>query len=166
MKTIILTGMMGSGKSTSGKLLANKLNFNFIDIDKFIEECENLSISKIFDLKGEKYFRQIEKESIQKIFQPQNQVISLGGGAFENKDTRDFLLKNSNVIYLKTSPEIIFQRIKNNNERPLLCNNMSVKKIIEILSQREQNYETAQHTIITDNKTPDEIIKEITGVLK
>ena len=90
----------------------------------------------------------------------------MGGGAFENKDTRDFLLKNSNVIYLKTSPEIIFQRIKNNNERPLLCNNMSVKKIIEILSQREQNYETAQHTIITDNKTPDEIIKEITGVLK
>lgn len=165
MKTIVLTGMMGSGKTTVGKFLADKLNFEFIDIDKFIEEKENLTISDIFKFKGESYFRQLEKETIQTVFNPRNQVISLGGGAFENRETRDFLLKNSCIIYLKTSPENIFQRIKNNNERPLLCDNMSVEKITEIISKRKTNYETAPNIIITDNKTPDEIIKEITGVL-
>lgn len=165
MKTIVLTGMMGSGKSTIGKLLADKLNLEFVDIDTFIEKKENITISEIFKLKGENYFRQVEKETIQTIFKSQNLVISLGGGAFENDETRKFLIKNSCVLYLKTSPEIIFQRIKNNNERPLLCGNISVEKITEILSKREKNYETASNIITTDNKTPKKIIKEITGVL-
>jgi shikimate kinase len=167
MKTIILTGMMGAGKSTIAKILAEKLNIKSIDIDSLIEQNEGEKISEIFSNKGEKYFREIEKDTIENIFtsEVENLVISLGGGAFENKETREILLKKANVIYLQTSPKIIFERIKSNTERPLLCGNMSIEKISEILEKREKNYQTATYKITTDNKTPDQIAEEIIGVL-
>ena len=165
MKTIILTGMMGAGKTTVAKILAKKLNIKSIDIDSLIEQNEGEKISEIFSEKGEEYFRKIEKNTIDNIFTRENLVISLGGGALENNETREFLLTNSNVIYLQTSPEIIFERIKSNTERPLLCGNMSVEKISEILEKREKNYQTATYKITTDNKTPDQIAEEIIGVL-
>lgn len=167
MKTIILTGMMGAGKTTVAKVLAEKLNIKSIDIDTLIEQNEGEKISEIFSNKGEKYFREIEQCTINKIFTstPENLVISLGGGALENSKTREFLLNNSTVIYLKTSPEIIYERIKNNTSRPLLCGNMSVEKITEILEKREANYQSATITITTDNKTPEKIADEIIGVL-
>ena len=165
MKTIILTGMMGAGKTTVAKILAEKLNIKSIDIDSLIEQNEGEKISEIFSKKGEEYFRKIEKNTIDNIFTRENLVISLGGGALENNETREFLLTNSTVIYLQTSPEIIFERIKSNTERPLLCGNMSVEKISEILEKREKNYQTATYKITTDNKTPDQIAEEIIGVL-
>ena len=165
MKTITLTGMMGAGKSTIAKILAKKLNIKPIDIDSLIEQNEGEKISEIFSKKGEKYFREIEKNTIDNIFTCENLIISLGGGALENNETREFLLTNSNVIYLQTSPEIIFERIKSNTERPLLCGNMSIEKISEILEKREKNYQTATYKITTDNKTPDQIAEEIIGVL-
>ena len=165
MKTITLTGMMGAGKSTIAKILAKKLNIKPIDIDSLIEQNEGEKISEIFSKKGEEYFRKIEKNTIDNIFTRENLVISLGGGALENNETREFLLTNSTVIYLQTSPEIIFERIKSNTERPLLCGNMSVEKISEILEKREKNYQTATYKITTDNKTPDQIAEEIIGVL-
>ena len=165
MKTIILTGMMGAGKTTIAKLLAEKLNIKAIDIDSLIEQNEREKIAEIFSNKGEEYFRKIEKETIKNIFTPENLIISLGGGALENQETRNILLNNSTVIYLQTSPEIIFERIKSNTERPLLCGNMSVEKISEILEKRIKNYQSATYTITTDNKTPTQIAKEIIGVL-
>ena len=166
MKTIILTGMMGAGKTTIAHILGEKLNIKSIDIDTLIEQNEGEKISEIFSNKGEEYFRKIEKETIRNIFtpDPENLVISLGGGALENPETREFLLNNSTVIYLKTSPKIIYERIKNNTSRPLLCDNMSVEKITEILEKREANYQSATITITTDNKTPNQIAEEIIGV--
>ena len=167
MKSIILTGMMGAGKTTIAHILGKKLNIKSIDIDTLIEQNEGEKISEIFSNKGEEYFRKIEKETIRNIFipKPENLVISLGGGALENPETREFLLDNSTVIYLKTSPKIIYERIKNNTSRPLLCDNMSVEKITEILEKREANYQSATITITTDNKTPNQIAEEIIGVL-
>lgn len=167
MKTIILTGMMGAGKTTIAHILGEKLNIKSIDIDTLIEQNEGEKISEIFSNKGEEFFRKIEKETIRNIFtpDPENLVISLGGGALENPETREFLLNNSTVIYLKTSPKIIYERIKNNTSRPLLCDNMSVEKITEILEKREANYQSATITITTDNKTPNQIAEEIIGVL-
>ncbi|MBO5100445.1 shikimate kinase [bacterium] len=167
MKTIILTGMMGAGKTTIAHILGEKLNIKSIDIDTLIEQNEGEKISEIFSNKGEEFFRKIEKETIRNIFtpNPENLVISLGGGALENPETREFLLNNSTVIYLKTSPKIIYERIKNNTSRPLLCDNMSVEKITEILEKREANYQSATITITTDNKTPNQIAEEIIGVL-
>lgn len=165
MKTIILIGMMGSGKTTVGKLLGEKLNINHFDIDSLIESQNKKTIAEIFSTYGEEYFRELEKQAIKNIFNPQNQILSLGGGSFENKETQNLLINNSTIIYLKTSPSIIFDRIKNNTQRPLLKNNMNIEKISEIIKTRQSNYELANHTILTDNKNPIQISEEILGVL-
>lgn len=166
MKTIILIGMMGSGKTTVGKFLAEKLNMVFIDTDNLIEQNENMTISEIFSTKGETYFRVLEKNIIKNTFKSFGMVISLGGGAYEDIQTRKFLSENTTVIYLKTEAETIFQRIKNDNTRPLLCDNMSVETIRNIVEKRKQNYESASLIITTDNRNPKFIAEEITGALK
>lgn len=165
MKTIVLIGMMGSGKTTIGKLLGTKLNLKNIDIDILIEQNEKRTISDIFQNNGEKYFRNLEKETIQSVFEDKNLVISLGGGAFEDQVTQELLLKNSTIIYLKTSPQIILERIKNNTNRPLLKNQMTIEKIQSIISKRQKNYELANITILTDNKNPNKIVEEILGAI-
>lgn len=165
MKTIVLIGMMGSGKTTIGKLLGEKLTLRSIDIDVIIEHNEKRTISEIFQNEGEKYFRNIERETIKKNFTNKDLIISLGGGAFEDQLTQELLLKNSTVIYLKTSPNVILERIKNNTNRPLLKNQMTVEKIRSIILQRQKNYELANITILTDNKNTDKIVEEILGVI-
>lgn len=165
MKTITLTGMMGSGKSTVAKELSKKLNCELVEIDSHIEEREKLTISEIFAKYGEDYFRNLETQTILTLTKPENQIIALGGGAFENEGTRDFLLENTLVIYLKTTSDTIFERIKNDTSRPLLNNKMTTEKIEEIINKRQNNYEKATITITTDNKTIKEIITEIMGVL-
>lgn len=165
MKTIVLIGMMGSGKTTIGKLLGEKLTLRSIDIDVIIEQNEKRTVSEIFQNKGEKYFRNIERETIKKNFTNKDLIISLGGGAFEDQLTQELLLKNSTVIYLKTSPNVILERIKNNTNRPLLKNQMTVEKIQSIILQRQKNYELANITILTDNKNTDKIVEEILGVI-
>lgn len=165
MKTIILIGMMGSGKTTIGKILGEKLNIESFDIDSIIEAQTNKSVSEIFSSYGEIYFRELEKNTIKEIFKPDNKIISLGGGAFENNETRNLLLNNSTIIYLKTSPITIYERIKNDTKRPLLKNKMSIKKITELINLRQKNYELANLHISTDNKRPNTIINEILGAL-
>lgn len=165
MKTIVLIGMMGSGKTTIGKLLGEKLTLRSIDIDVIIEQNEKRTISEIFQNEGEKYFRNIERETIKKNFTNKDLIISLGGGAFEDQLTQELLLKNSTVIYLKTSPNVILERIKNNTNRPLLKNQMTVEKIQSIILQRQKNYELANITILTNNKNTDKIVEEILGVI-
>lgn len=165
MKTIVLIGMMGSGKTTIGKLLGEKLTLRSIDIDVIIEQNEKRTVSEIFQNEGEKYFRNIERETIKKNFTNKDLIISLGGGAFEDQLTQELLLKNSTVIYLKTSPNVILERIKNNTNRPLLKNQMTVEKIQSIILQRQKNYELANITILTDNKNTDKIVDEILGVI-
>lgn len=165
MKTIVLIGMMGSGKTTIGKLLGEKLTLRSIDIDVIIEQNEKRTVSEIFQNEGEKYFRNIERETIKKNFTNKDLIISLGGGAFEDQLTQGLLLKNSTVIYLKTSPNVILERIKHNTNRPLLKNQMTVEKIQSIILQRQKNYELANITILTDNKNTDKIVEEILGVI-
>lgn len=165
MKTIVLIGMMGSGKTTIGKLLGEKLTLRSIDIDVIIEQNEKRTVSEIFQNEGEKYFRNIERETIKENFTNKDLIISLGGGAFEDQLTQELLLKNSTVIYLKTSPNVILERIKNNTNRPLLKNQMTVGKIQSIILQRQKNYELANITILTDNKNTDKIVEEILGVI-
>lgn len=113
MRKITLIGMMGSGKTTIGKILSEQTGISAIDLDNFIENKENKSISEIFKTKGEQYFRTVEANTIKELTQTtSSQILSLGGGAFENEQTRELLLKNSTVIYLETTPEEIFKRIK------------------------------------------------------
>ena len=166
MKTIVLTGMMGSGKSTIAKILEEKLQIEAIDIDSYIEKSQEKTISEIFEQEGEDFFRNLEVNTIKALFKPKNLILSLGGGAFENEETRNYLLKNSNVFYLETSANIIFDRIKSDTTRPLLCNKMSIEKITEIINLRKNNYQSAKYKITTDKKTPAQIAEYIIGVIE
>lgn len=167
MRKITLIGMMGSGKTTIGKILSEQTGFSAIDIDNLIEQQEKSCISEIFNTKGEQYFRTVEANTIKELTQTtSSQILSLGGGAFENEQTRELLLKNSTVIYLETTPEEIFRRIQKTNNRPLLKNNMTIEKISEIIAKRKNNYNLAHQKILTDGKTPSKIAEEILGALE
>ena len=166
-KNIVLVGMSGCGKTTVGKELTTVLKgYSFIDIDEEIEKETSKKISEIFSEYGEKYFRKSEKDMIQKqLCNDYKTVISIGGGAFEDEETRNNILSNCIVIYLKASEKTIFNRIKNTVNRPLLSD-MSVEKINQIMSVRIANYEKAHIKIDTDNKTLYNIVKEIKECLK
>lgn len=165
MKTITLTGMMGSGKTSAGRLLSKLTGAELFEPDVLIEQRENCSINEIFENKGEKYFRNLECEIILNNIKPENQIAALGGGAFENEIIRKFLLKNTCVFYLKTSPEVIYERIKTDLTRPLLKNKMTIETISGILNKRVKNYECSHYTIVTDNKSLDDITAEIKGII-
>lgn len=165
-KNIALIGMMGCGKTTVAKEL-NKFipEYKLIDIDSLIEKNSDKKISEIFLKFGENHFRVLEADRIKKVFSEENQIVSLGGGAFESQANRLTIKENSIVFYLKASADVIFERIKNEFHRPLLQKNCSPKRIEEILTKREKNYLKADYCLNTDYKTPEKIAREIMGIL-
>lgn len=155
---------MGAGKSTVGKVLAEVLSWNFIDIDEEIVNQEKMSINDIFAQKSETYFRELETQVISKICKTKNAVISLGGGAFEKGLNRDILLENATVIYLYADEETLYERIKTDSSRPLLKCDDPRGKLKELLEKREPNYLKAHHKIDTSNGV-DTTVKNIVGLV-
>ena len=119
-ENLVFLGMMGSGKSSIGSLVAKKLRLDFIDIDKEIEKELGLSVSKIFEIKGEDYFRRFEENITLKLLKINSTVVSLGGGAFVNKVIRKEVLKNHISFWLNWNDEILINRIKNSKKDLLL----------------------------------------------
>ena len=160
-KNLVLIGMMGSGKSTIGYLLAKKLKYFFIDIDKNIEKNEETTISNIFKEKGEKYFRDIEEKiTLDVLKKKSNCVISLGGGAFINKNIQELVLKKNISFWLKWKNSTIIKRLKNANKRPLL-KEMNHKQIVNLNTERSKLYSKANYILECDNLNKNEIIKKI-----
>ena len=160
-----LIGMMGSGKSSVGKLLANKLQFSIIDIDKEIEKDEKLSIKEIFEKKGENYFREIESKYL--LRKRKLTVVSCGGGIVLNKRNREFLRTSGYTIYLKSSIPTLEKRLLNENSRPLLDNDGLKETLITIYNKRKRLYTSAANTtIITDRKSVKEVCELIIKKLK
>ena len=121
-ENLVFLGMMGSGKSSIGSLIAKRLKLNFIDIDKEIEKELGTSIKKIFKTKGENYFRKFEEKITLKRLKLNSVVISLGGGAFTNKNIRNEVLKDNLSFWLNWDENILLNRIKNSKKRPLAFN--------------------------------------------
>ena len=159
-KNLVFLGMMGSGKSSIGSLIAKKLLLNFIDIDNVIENELGLSIKKIFETKGENYFRKFEEQTTLKKLKLSSTVISLGGGAFSNKEIRKEVIKNHISFWLNWSDDILLNRIKNSKKRPLAFNS-SENEIIDLIKKRSNIYSKALYKIECDNLTKNEIVKEI-----
>ena len=159
---ITLIGMMGSGKTTVGKELEKQLSgFTLYDTDNEIERVEGCSIPEIFKKFGEAYFREKETAAIRELMKKDNIILSTGGGVFETPENRQLLLEKSVVIYLKASPDVIFDRIKHETHRPLLGSAFTPEKISVIIEKRRVNYELAKFTIDTDMKSPYNIVTEI-----
>ncbi len=168
---VYLTGFMGSGKSTIGSILANALGWQFIDLDKVIEEKEGRYISEIFEEHGEQYFRESETKSLIEISKKQNAVISLGGGALISETNLKIAKESGILIYLKMSPESAYKRLKFKKDRPLLnkigINNINktefLENVLRMMEKRERYYEQADYSVDTDKYsiglTVDEIAK-------
>ncbi|MCL4478151.1 MAG: shikimate kinase [Deltaproteobacteria bacterium] len=161
MEHIILVGMMGSGKTTIGNLVAKKSGRNFMDTDTIIEQEDAMSISDIMVLRGESYFRALERRIILSIGVTKPFVISTGGGAVMDYDIFNFLKKLGKVVYLKASPETLYRRVANTENRPLLRNGDRLLTIRKLLQEREGRYLESDIVIETDNRSHDEIADEI-----
>jgi len=160
-KNIVLIGFMGTGKTTVGKILAKKLGMNFVDVDELIEKTAGLKISAVFAKLGEAYFRDIETEIIKSITKDSSQVIATGGGAVLRDENLNALKSNGVVFCLTASEELIFDRIKDNNERPLLQVENPKEKIRELLAKRMPRYMMADFIINTDGLTQEEVSEKI-----
>ena len=162
-ENLIFLGMMGSGKSSIGSLVAKKLQLNFIDIDNEIETELGLSIKKIFESKGENYFRKFEEKITLKKLKLKPVVISLGGGAFTNRNIRKEVIKNHLSFWLNWSDKILVNRIKNSKKRPLVSN-ASENEIIDLIKKRSNIYSKALYKIECDSLTKKEIVKKILNI--
>ena len=160
-KNLVLTGMMGVGKSTVGKNLAQKLSYNFVDIDRTIESREGSTINLIFKNKSESYFRKLENEiSIEKL-KKKNTVISLGGGAFLNKSIRREIKNTSVSFWLDVDVSELIKRLKKTKKRPLLYNKNLNVTVNKIYLERKKTYSEADFRIKCNFLGPDKIVDKI-----
>ncbi len=161
-KNLVLTGMMGVGKSTIGKSLSIKLKMNLFDVDKIIENEENMAIDEIFKIKGEQYFRKIEKQISLVELNRENSVIALGGGAFIDDQIRGKVLKKCTSFWLDLSVDNLTKRLSNSYERPLLKKDNLKEELNNILDKRKKKYSLANFRIDCNNVKKVEIINKIT----
>ena len=155
--------MMGSGKTTIGENLSYRLKMKFADTDDNIEKKLSLTISEIFEKKGEKFFREIEEEEVLKIIKKSGFVISLGGGAFMNETIRESVKRNSISVWLDVKGNMLQQRTTMNKKRPLL-KNINKQDFLKLYEERKKIYSLADYRIDCTSKKKEEIIKEIVKI--
>ena len=157
---IVLIGVPGAGKSTVGKLLAEKLNLDFVDTDLVIEKQAGKSISDIFVQDGEPVFRALEKQVVADAISNANCVVSVGGGALMDVDTRQ-IVKGQECVWLQAGLSQAVDRVGMNKNRPLLLGNVR-GQLADLMAAREPLYiECAKHVVDTNNMTADQVVQEI-----
>lgn len=160
---LILTGFMGTGKTSLGKLLAEKLGRSFIDLDQKIEQDTGLTIPQIFEMYGEKYFRELEKKAVEEVSQRRNLVIATGGGTVKDEENIHMLKSSGTIICLTTEPEEIFRRTERRGERPVLDESAEdrLATIKKLLAERQKFYAQADYTVDTTDWSPLQIMNDI-----
>ncbi len=159
-KNLVFLGMMGSGKSSIGAMVSKKLNIPFIDIDNLIEEHTGMTVSEIFEVNGEDYFRDLEEKITIKSLKHKNVVVSLGGGGFINDKIRKDILTNHFSFWLSWDESILIKRIKNSKKRPLAFQ-ATDQDIKQLIKKRTRIYSKAQFKINCDKLTKIEIVNKI-----
>lgn len=162
MKNIFLIGFMGTGKSTVAACLSNDYGMEIVEMDQMIVEKEGMSIPDIFAQKGESHFRDAETNILIEIQSKENAVVSCGGGVVLREKNVEEMKKSGKIVLLNAKPETILERVKDDDNRPLLQGNMNVEYIRNMMEQRRPKYESVADFIIqTDGKAIDVICKEI-----
>lgn len=159
---LVLIGFMGTGKTSLGKILAEKLGCAFVDLDQKIEQDAGLTIPQIFELHGEKYFRELEKKVVAEISQRHGLVIATGGGTVTDEENWRLLKNSGMIVCLTTDAEEIFRRTERRGERPVLDGGEDrLQTIKKLLAQRQKFYAQADFTIDTTDWSPLQIMNEI-----
>ena len=156
---------MAVGKSAVGRGLARKLHRRFVDIDRLMEKAEGLKVREIFAQKGEPYFRQLEKETLESVLQRQNQVIATGGGIVMDDHNFDLLRRKALIVGLTASVDVLLARAGSGTKRPLLQGSNRKERIEELLRQRAPRYAQAHVTINTSDLTIEHVIDKVLQAL-
>ncbi|QQZ60215.1 shikimate kinase [Paenibacillus sonchi] len=159
-KNIILVGMMATGKSTVGALLAEELGYELVDLDHVIIQQKGRSIAELFAEGGEEYFRRIESAVLKDVLEGEGRIISTGGGAVLAPGNADIMLQNGLVVALTASEDAIIARVSGDQNRPLLAGNAQ-ERVRTILEQRRNAYRFAHCTVDTTDLSVAEVSKHI-----
>lgn len=161
-ENILLIGFMGTGKTSVSRELKKITNLPEIDMDKYIVDREKMSIAEIFDKFGEDYFRKVETECLKEILKNKGLIVSCGGGVVVKDENVSYMKNRGKIVLLTATPETVYERVKHSTERPILNNNMNVEFIGELMEKRRERYLSVADIIIkTDNKSIEDIVKEI-----
>ena len=166
-RPIVLVGLMGVGKSTVGRRLANRLNLPFVDADHEIEVAAGMTISEIFDRFGEPYFRDGERRVIQRLVDGTPKVIATGGGAFVAEATRTLILAEAIAVWLDADTDVLAERVRRRDTRPLL-RGRDARAVLADLAERRNPFYSLAHVRVGSHKTPHEstvasILKALAG---
>ena len=162
MKNLYLIGFMGAGKSTIAKVLAKKCPAKRIEMDQLIEAQQGMAITDIFAAHGENYFRDLETELLRSFSESTGYVVSCGGGSVLRDENAALMKENGCIVFLRATPETIYERVKDSTNRPILNGNMNVEYIRELMEKRRPRYEAvADICVDTDGKDVDAISEEI-----
>lgn len=156
-KNTYLIGFMGAGKTSVGKILAEKLRLEFSDLDELIEAECGKTISRIFSEHGEAFFRGLESKKLRSVSKNSGQVVATGGGIVLRQSNWKIMKDGGVTVYLKASPDVLWNRIKDDTSRPLLQVEKPFEKVRELLSLRMPLYQKADLIIDTENKSPENV---------
>lgn len=160
-RNIVLVGFMGTGKTTAGRQLAQRLGLEFVDMDKLIEERQGRPIATIFAEQGEPHFRTLERALVRDLAARDGQVIATGGGVVLNPDNVSDFSRSGLVVCLRASPETVMKRVSGETHRPLLEGDEKFKRIVKILSDRRALYGAIPHQVDTDALSPEQVVERI-----
>ena len=163
---IVLVGFMGTGKSAVGRVIAQKLEFHFIDTDDVIEQTSRAKISDIFAEHGEDYFRDLESQAVKSVALMKNQVVATGGGVVLRSSNVDLLRIGGPIFCLNATPKAIWDRVRSSRSRPLLHGPEPLKKIETLLDKRAPHYALADHQIETTGISVDRVADEIISYIE
>ncbi|MGZ8300351.1 MAG: shikimate kinase [Rhodoplanes sp.] len=165
MRSIVLVGMMGAGKSSIGRRLAKKLDLPFVDADAEIELAAGMPITDIFEHHGEEYFRSGEARVIARLLEQGRRVLATGGGAFMNPATRDLIGAKGISVWLKAEPDVLLRRIRRRSDRPLLRTPDPEATLKRLIEERYPVYTEADVTIHSRDVPHEIIVDEIIGAV-
>lgn len=168
VERLILVGFMCSGKSTVGRLVAERLGWEFIDFDETIERAENKRIAEIFRDCGESYFRGLEADLTRRLEHRRNVVLAPGGGWISQQGLVDRLRPGSLIVWLRVRAETVYERYRSETavERPLLQVDDPLGTMRSILAERTPSYREADEVVDTDDRGPAEVAEEIVAMLR
>ena len=165
-RSVVLVGMMGSGKSSIGRRLAARLAVPFVDADGEIEEAAGMSIAEIFEQHGEPYFRAGEARVIARLLDHAPRVLATGGGAFMNRDTRAAIRQKGVSVWLQAELEVLMKRIKRRGDRPLLKTDDPAATLTALMAERYPVYAEADLTVLSRDVPHEAIVDEIVAALR
>lgn len=164
-RCIVLVGMMGAGKTSIGRRLANALHLPFLDADAEIEKAANLSVAEIFEQYGEAHFREGERRVVARLLAAGPSVLATGGGAFMNEETRERCRKQGISVWLRAETSVLLERVRKKGGRPLLEDREPEEAVRRLLKEREPVYALADIAVASREGPHQSVVAEIIAAL-